>query len=309
MRPPPASSPAALRVEPVPPPAWPSLARFIHERNCVDGDVRCLHSHAGVDAAAYEEELRTLPVDEASYVAAYADGALVGVAGAEVDAALGRAWLRGPQVAAGLDYARVAAVLLEALCAQLPSVVTRHDAFVSAGCSEALAFFRAQGFGGEAVMDEYAAHAPAPASPPPAGVQIVAAQRCWRGAIGALHDSEFPSGYITADGLFAPDADDVMTRIALVDGEPAGYVRVHFDAQWQEGYVDFLAVGAAFRGRGVGRSLLAEALRWSFARPVTRAVSLTVREDRLAARALYASAGFRRVRTCVGLRRVVARRA
>jgi ribosomal protein S18 acetylase RimI-like enzyme len=304
---PPSAAPAALRVETVAPADWPSLASFVYAHNCVDGDVRCLHIHAGVDAAAYAEELRTLPADEARFVAAYRGGELIGVAGAEIDFAIGRAWLRGPLVAAGLDFSVVATALLETLCGQLPAVVVRHDAFVNENCAEALAFFRSQGFGGEAVFDEFAANGPAPLAPPPPGVQLVAAERRWRGSIGALHDSEFPSGYVTADGLFAPDTADEMTRVALVDGEPAGYVRAHFDPQWQEGYVDFLAVLAAFRGRGVGRALLTEALRWSFARPETTAVTLTVRKDRLAARALYASVGFQSVRTAVGLRRAVPR--
>lgn len=306
--PPPSAGPAGLRIGTVAPADWPSLAGFVYRHNHIDGDVRCLHSHAGVDEAAYAEELRSLPADEARYVAAYAGGELRGVAGAEIDVVLGRAWLRGPLVDAGLDFSIVAAALLGALCAQLPAAVVRHDAFVNATCAEALAFFRAQGFGSEAVFDEFAAQGLAPPAPPPPAVQLVAADRRWRGAIGALHDSEFPSGYVTADGLFAPDAADVLTRVALVDGEPAGYVRAHFDPQWQEGYVDFLAVLAACRGRGVGRALLAEALRWSFAQPGTTAVSLTVRKDRLAARALYESVGFRSVRTAVGLRRAAPRR-
>lgn len=296
-----------LRIAAVPPAEWPSLAPFVFERNRIDGDVRCLHSHAGLDLAAYAEELRTLPAEEGRYVAAHAGDKLVGVAGAELDVSLGRAWLRGPLVAGELDYAPVAAELLRALCDELPPPVTRLDVFVSERWAEGLAFFRAQGFGGEAVFDEFAADAPPAPAPLPRGVRLVAAQRRWRQTIGALHDEEFPSAYVTADGLFAPDADDVLTRIALAGEEPAGYVRVHLDPQWQEGYVDFLAVRPAFRGLGIGRALLTEALRWSFAQPGTRAVSLTVRKDRQAARALYASAGFRRVRTCIGLRRVLPR--
>jgi len=297
----------ALQIEPVPPSGWAALAPFIFACNHSEGDVCCLHSHTGLDAAAYAEELRTLPAEEGRYVAAYAGAALVGMAGAEIDVELGRAWLRGPLVAAGFDFAAVAAELLRALERELPPQVLRHDVFVCERWAEGLAFFRAQGFGGEAAFDEFSAAEPPPARPLPPGVQLVAAQRRWRAAIGGLHEAEFPSAYVTADGLFAPDADDVHMRVALAGGEPAGYVRVHLDAQWQEGYVDFLAVLAAFRGRGIGRALLYEALRWSFAQPGVRAVSLTVRKDRLAARALYASAGFRRVRTCIGLRRVLPR--
>jgi GNAT superfamily N-acetyltransferase len=287
----------------VPPADWPTLAPFIFEHNRIDGDVRCVHSHGGLDVSAYAEELRSLPSDEGSFVAAYADDVLVGVAGAEIDIALGRAWLRGPLVAAGLDFQYVGAALLQALRTQLPAAIVRHDAFVTEACTEALTFLRGQGFGGESAIDEYSAASPVPGAEPPPGVRLVPAERRWREVIGRLHEGEFHGAYVTADGLFAPDAPDVLTRVALVEGEPAGYVRVHFDPQWQQGYVDFLAVLPAFRGRRAGRALLEEAMRWSFAQPGTSAVTLTVRRDRLAARTLYESAGFWRVRSCIGLRR------
>ena len=91
------------------------------------------------------------------------------------------------------------------------------------------------------------------------------------------------------------------TRIALVDGTPAGYVHAHHDAQWREGYVDFLAVASTARRRGVGRALLQAAVDWSFEQRGARAVTLTVRADRAQARALYLAAGFVRVRTGIGM--------
>jgi GNAT superfamily N-acetyltransferase len=300
--------PSNLSIETAAPADWPALAPFLFERNRVDGDVRCLHSHAGLDAAAYAKELRSLPADEACYVAAHEDGELIGVAGAEFDASIGRAWLRGPLVAAGRDFGAVAAPLLDALCAQLPLPVVQLDVFVSSGCGEAIDFFRSQGFGSESAYGEYTCLPPAPAAAAIApGVALVAPDPRWRAAIGALHNAEFSRAYVSADALFEPDLPDPLTRIALLDGAPAGYVRVHFDAQWQEGYVDFLAVAPAARRRGVGRALLQAAREWSFAQPGARAVTLTVRADRDAARALYEAAGFRRVRICIGLRRLVAR--
>jgi GNAT superfamily N-acetyltransferase len=297
----------ALRIAPVPPAGWPGLAPFVFERNRLDGDVRCLHSHAGLDAAAYAAELRALPPDEACYVAARTGERLAGVAGAEFDTTAGRAWLRGPLVAADCDFAASAAPLLDALCARLPPAITQQDVFVSAACAEATAFFRAQGFGRETVYGEYASTSPPPAARPPAsGVEVVAPQPQWRSAIGALHESEFSRAYVPAPALFGPDAPDEFTRIALLDGAPAGYVRAHFDAHWREGYVDFLAVEPAARRRGVAAALLRAAVDWSLAQPGAQAVTLTVRDDRAAARALYESLGFRRVRTCIGLRRTPA---
>jgi ribosomal protein S18 acetylase RimI-like enzyme len=292
-----------LRIETVEPAGWPALAAFIAERNAADGDVRCLHSHAGDDAAAHADELRALGADEGHYCVARRGDTIVGVAGAEFDAALGRAWLRGPLVAAGEDFGYLAGLLLDALCSHLPPGVDRHDAFVSARCDEALRFYRDRGFGADAGHDEFTLHAtPAPYAVN-AGLELVLPDPAWRDAVGGLHQAEFPGGYATADALFAPPAADRFTRIALVGGSPAGYVHAHFDAQWQEGYVDFLAVAPWARGRGLGRALLQAATDWSFRPMRARAVTLTVRADREAARALYLSAGFTCVRRGIGLRR------
>ena len=299
---------AQLRMDALPPAGWPALAPFLFASNRLDGDVRCLHSHTGEDAAAYAEELRSLPVGEACYVAARDGDVLVGVAGAEFDVSLGRAWLRGPLVAPGREFRAIAAALLDALCARLPPAVVQYAVFVTAGCAEAIGFYLGRGFDLHASYGAYTAlRAAPPAEGPPPGVRLAAAEPCWRAAIGALHEDEFSGGYVTSDGLFEADTEDRMTRIALLDGKPCGYVRVHFDAHWHEGYVDFLAVAPAARRRGVGRALLRSALAWSFARPGAGAATLTVRDDRDAARALYEAAGFRRVRTCIGLRRTVTR--
>lgn len=298
---------ALLRVEAVPAAQWPSLAGFIFERNHDGGDVRCLHCNAGADVGALADELRSLSPTQARWCAARIGEALVGVAGAEFDAALGRAWLRGPLVAAGQDYAAVAAALLPALSAMLPAEVIRLDAFVNAGWQEALGMLRHQGFGDESRHDEFLAAPPVPAGALPPGVRLVAPDPRWRAAIGALHESEFRAPYVTSDELFAPEASDRFTRIALLDGAPVGYVRARFDAQWQEGCVDFIAVAPQARGHGVGRALLQAALQWSFGETGAGAVALTMRQDRHAARALYDAVGFRRVRTGVALRRELRR--
>lgn len=293
----------ALHIDTVAPAEWPALAAFIAERNAADGDVRCLHSHAGDDAAAHADELRALGADEGHYCVARRGGTIVGVAGAEFDATLGRAWLRGPLVAAGEDFGYLAGLLLDALCSHLPPGVDRHDAFVSARCDEALRFYRDRGFGADAGHDEFTLYAPPVPCAAIAGLELVPPDPAWRDAIGELHQTEFPGGYVTADSLFALPVVDRCTRIALVGGRPAGYIHAHFDAQWQEGYVDFLAVAPWARGRGVGRALLQAAADWSFGPMRARAVTLTVRADREAARALYLAAGFACVRRGIGLQR------
>jgi ribosomal protein S18 acetylase RimI-like enzyme len=290
-----------LRVEPVAPADWPALGPFIAARNAADGDVRCLHSHAGAGAAAHADELRALAPEEACYCIARRGDVIVGVAGAEFDVALGRAWLRGPLLAAGEDFPRVAGALLDALCAQLPPSLRRHDAFIAADCHEALALYGARGFASDAGHDEFILRALPPPCEVRPRVQLVPPVPAWRAVIGALHEAEFPGGYVTPEALFEAPAPDRFTRIALLDDAPAGYVHAHFDAQWQEGYVDFLAVAPTARRHGIGRALLQAAADWSFGSCRARAVTLTVRADREAARALYQAAGFERVRTGIGM--------
>jgi ribosomal protein S18 acetylase RimI-like enzyme len=294
----------ALHIDTVPPAEWPTLAAFIAERNAADGDVRCLHSHAGEDATAHADELRALAPEEACYCIARRGDVRVGVVGAEFDGALGRAWLRGPLVAAGEDFPQVAGALLDALCARLPPGLRQHDAFIASDCHEARAFYEARGFVPDAGHDEFIARALPPPFEPESRVRLMPPRPVWRDAIGVLHDAEFPGGYVTADALFEAPAPDRFTRIALFDDAPVGYVHAHFDARWREGYVDFLAAAPTARRHGIGRALLQAAMDWSFDSCEARAMTLTVRADRAAARALYRAAGFERVRTGIGLRRV-----
>ncbi len=178
-----------------------------------------------------------------------------------------------------------------------------RPARTSGTCDEALRFYRDRGFGADAGHDEFTLYAPPVPCAAIAGLELVPPDPAWRDAIGELHQTEFPGGYVTADSLFALPVVDRCTRIALVGGRPAGYIHAHFDAQWQEGYVDFLAVAPWARGRGVGRALLQAAADWSFGPMRARAVTLTVRADREAARALYLAAGFACVRRGIGLQR------
>ena len=311
-----------VRIEPVAAADWPALAPFLHACNTAGGALRCLHSHGGPDAAGYANELRSLPADEACFCAAWRGARLVGVAGAEFDVTLGRAWLRGPLVAdqepadepADEDRADLGAALLDALDRALPAAVTQQAAFVPATCADALALYAARGFAAAGRHDEFVLTAPPAAWQLPNGVRVVAVGEALSAvpselkcdALHALHEAEFPDAYLPAAKLFSADHSagaDAFTRIALLNGAPAGYLHAHFDPPWNEGYIDFVAVDPAARGGGVGRALLSAAIDWTFSQRGARALTLTVRSDRLAARALYLAAGFRHQRTGIDLRR------
>ncbi len=88
---------------------------------------------------------------------------------------------------------------------------------------------------------------------------------------------------------------DATPFLALADGEPAGFVvhrlRRRLNHATFEGWVSDLYVRERFRGRGIGRALLAAALaEWRLRGG--HQVQLEVAHERTAARALYEAIGF-----------------
>jgi ribosomal protein S18 acetylase RimI-like enzyme len=85
--------------------------------------------------------------------------------------------------------------------------------------------------------------------------------------------------------------------VAIDHGYAAG--RVALDGS---GYIDFVAVDGSTRGAGRGRRLVQELVSRLAEAGAEREVCLTVQEHRVAARALYASLGFRIEIVIVGYR-------
>ena len=88
---------------------------------------------------------------------------------------------------------------------------------------------------------------------------------------------------------------DASPFLATADGEPAGLILFRFRRRLNhatfEGWVSELVVRERFRGRGIGRILLAAAIAECRLRGGHQ-VMLEVAHERTAARALYAAAGF-----------------
>ena len=88
---------------------------------------------------------------------------------------------------------------------------------------------------------------------------------------------------------------DAAPFLAIADGEPAGFIGFRFRRRLNhatfEGWVSDLFVRERFRGRGIGRALLAAAIaEWRLRGG--HQVMLEVGTDRIAARGLYEAAGF-----------------
>ena len=88
---------------------------------------------------------------------------------------------------------------------------------------------------------------------------------------------------------------DAAPFLALADGKPAGFVGFGFRRRLNratfEGWISDLVVREPYRGRGIGRALLAAALAEWRLRGSHR-VELEVGYERTAARGLYAAMGF-----------------
>jgi ribosomal protein S18 acetylase RimI-like enzyme len=88
---------------------------------------------------------------------------------------------------------------------------------------------------------------------------------------------------------------DAAPFLAIADGEPAGFIAFRFRRRLNhatfEGWISDLVVRDRFRGRGIGRALLAAVIAEWRLRGSHR-IELEVAYERTAARALYEAAGF-----------------
>ncbi len=86
------------------------------------------------------------------------------------------------------------------------------------------------------------------------------------------------------------DNDEKIIFLAFVDNQLAGQIKM---IRWWNGYayIDDLIVNPQYRGLGVGKSLIAEAVRWSKERRFP-GIMLETQDDNVSACKLYQSCGF-----------------
>lgn len=127
---------------------------------------------------------------------------------------------------------------------------------------------------------------------PPASLRR--SRRGERGAVLAVDGRSFPPFWRLDDGGLsdAIEATPVARfRVATVGGDIVGYAIC--GRSGRRGYVQRLAVDPQHQGRGLGRALVVDGLRWMRRRGVARAVVNTQHSNE-AALALYERLGFRR---------------
>ncbi|MGO1808909.1 MAG: GNAT family N-acetyltransferase [Micrococcaceae bacterium] len=215
-------------------------------------------------------------------VSASADGRIVGAVVIEWDEEMGRSWVHGPWVEKDA-WRSESPSLLAAATAQAP--VGNHEMYADVG-HDGMAWLAAHcGWRSGEANFEYVRSSRVPDGAPAPGTRP--ATSADEAAIQELHDREFPGTYASASELIDPDSR-YSTLVIAPEGKVLGYVASRMQDE-STVYVDFVAVHPEARRAGVGARLINGAQQDSG----RERIALTVDENRPAARAFYASTGFK----------------
>jgi GNAT superfamily N-acetyltransferase len=287
-----------------------ALAAYIARANA-DPAGQCLHTPGCKKVVIREALLREGGLaggnEQSVFVLATAatgeNGGIVGAIGCQSGASGETGWLWGPWAATPAGWKTHGPALLQELLSALPPGVRRLDAFLNIENEDGLRFLEGNGFSIRTATHIYVAAAAAVADAPLPELSP-------RHEVGfaRLHRETFPAADSTpAEQLLAGRDDEHLIFAAADDLRLLGYVCVSVNAAPREGFIDYLAVRPAARGRGIGQRLLQTALRWSFADRGLPQAALCVTEWRADARRLYERAGFRLSATGRGARRQLQR--
>jgi ribosomal protein S18 acetylase RimI-like enzyme len=226
----------------------------------------------------------------------------------EHDAEIGRGWVFGPWVTGGDEaWARWARPLLDAALAQLPPGIDRVELGGDVTNLRMAALADELGWEASEVSHVFAAKQEVAASWPPVGSVVRIATVADRDTIRPLHDAEFPATYAPVERLLPDEPDDKFHVLVAEDGADLGGRFLGYAAGRVQpdgaGYLDYLAVSDAARGRGTGRDLLVAISTWLLEHAPLHDVNLTVQDHRTPARRLYESLGFTLQLSMVGYSR------
>ncbi len=223
------------------------------------------------------------------------DGAVVGWLLAEGDDEIGRTWWWGPFVDDDHAWDAVADALWEGATWRLANEVHTQQELAGDSRSQLVAAFAARhGFhaeeGSACLVLEPDDEDDDLADATDVGATITTVESRWASQTAALHDELFRGTHRTGADVAASDGTDEHCLVAVLDDRVVGYVATEIQND-QSLYVDFVGVEPEYRGRGIGRALVATACQRGFAADATHA-HLTVRASNAGARALYDSLGF-----------------
>ena len=285
-----------------------TLAGFVARANARPAG-QSLHCAADTPVTVRAALRETFPEGwERAFVVAEA-GEIVAAVGCQLDAEGTRGWLWGPWVEEGLSWQHVAPALLDTLLARLTRSVRRVEAFLHAENRAGLRFL--QGRGGTLGMLTHLYVAPRSAwTPDPTGPEPFPPLRAAHEVgFARLHAESFPaSGSTPAEELLNGRDDEHVIFVATDGLRVLGYVCASVNHAPREGFIEYLAVRPAARGRGLGARLVGTALRWIFEESGLPQAALCVSEWRGNAQRLYEAAGFKLTASGIAVRLAVGRR-
>ena len=280
-----------------------ALVAYIARVNA-DPACQCLHTPGNRQRVIREAIQRDGGLSESGtlrFAVAVSAAGIVGALGSAAGHAgeTGRLW--GPWVESPEGWKTVAPLLLEELRELVPRGTSRLDAFLNIANEDGLAFLRRRGFGIRPATHIYVAQAAgAPEAWSDPFPELAARHEV---GFARLHHETFPAADSTpGHELLAGRDEEHVIFGAADDLRLLGYVCVSVNPAPREGFIDYLAVRPAARGRGIGERLLRTALRWAFADRRLPQAALCVTEWRADARRLYERAGFRQSATGQGAR-------
>lgn len=251
-------------------------------------------AYIGEEPAAIAQEIAAAPQWATRTFCAMEGDRLVGWLCAELDVEIGRVWWWGPFA----PEPSVADELYRRALAALPESITQQEAAGPDANRSLAAFCQRHGL------------SPQPGSlllecrePPEAAAGNVAPLSArGRVAIPPLHDALFANAHRLGRQLIELADKGEMIVVESVDdqtvtGYAAGLVQPD-----RSGFIEFLGVAEAARGRGLGRDLVRGIAERLFEAGADH-LALTVRESNAAARSVYRAVGFTELQVMVPYRK------
>lgn len=282
-----------IQIRPTPTTNLTTVAELIAAQNSRP-EAQCIHS--GDNPTAIATEMQHLH-DEGRFAMFQAEqnGELIGLLGGELDEEMAFLW--GPFVLDG-DWPAAANSLWLHWQSTLPEVITKQAAFLHLKNERGRAFYQARGFVEKQIAHIYVAPRPTQILPPSPQVRLFEEKDA--AAFNRLHDIIFAGTFETADKAIAAISEERRIFVYPEGDSILGYCYAASDSQ-DEGYIEFIGVDEAARGKGVGKQLLLTALHWLFAERNMPQVGLTVLDYRTNAQKLYEAVGFQLLYTGVSL--------
>lgn len=233
------------------------------------------------------------------FVLAESEEQIIGCLGCEFEVGIGRGWMRGPFLTLP-DWGQIPAAMLRELHSILPPEIHRLDSFLNEKNQRGHQFYLENGFKQMALAHVYMAEKET-YEPIPENVCFNLSE-AQTDSFVALHNYAFPETFIDGKNIVQKIDGQHQVFVHTLEETVDGYVYVSIDPDAQEGYIEFLAVQPAQRGKGIGLQLLNCALGWCYFDKEVARVALTVDGKLDNARALYKRAGFRLLYTGVNTR-------